>query len=75
MADPHWKSGITMADRLPPRGLSVARMVGHITYMSDASMAEKFGRRRKKSTSRSNSPLFEVEGYLHYRGEQLREAV
>ena len=47
MADPDWNEGITMMVVPPDRGLAVARMIGHITYMSDASMAEKFGRRVK----------------------------
>jgi len=68
-ADPDWDYyGVSF----PSRGLAVARMVGHITYMSDASMAEKFGRRVK--TSRPGfkfEPDFEVEGYLKYRGESF----
>ena len=47
MSDIHWKSGNYYGGPLPARGLSVARMVGHITYMSDTSMHEKFGRQRK----------------------------
>jgi len=62
MADPDWQSG-NYYDRHPPaRGLAVARMVGHITYMSDESMREKFGRRLRSSDE------FEVESYLKYRG-------
>jgi homoserine O-acetyltransferase len=48
MADPKWKEGDYYAATPPNRGLAVARMVGHITYMSDKSMAEKFGRRLKE---------------------------
>jgi hypothetical protein len=48
--------------RLPGRGLAVARMVGHITYMSDESMREKFGRKLRTPDQ------FEVESYLKYRG-------
>src|SRR6202049_5074203 len=43
MADPDWNEGNYYGKRPPARGLSVARMVGHITYMSDESMREKFG--------------------------------
>src|SRR5579862_4169772 len=45
MADPDWNEGNYYGKQPPGRGLSVARMVGHITYMSDESMREKFGRR------------------------------
>jgi homoserine O-acetyltransferase len=62
MADPDWNSGNYYGRKPPARGLSVARMVGHITYMSDASMRAKFGRRLKAPDQ------FEVESYLQYRG-------
>ena len=47
IADPDWKSGHYYGSVVPAKGLAVARMIGHITYMSDASMAEKFGRRTR----------------------------
>src|SRR5579871_556202 len=62
MADPDWNNGNYYGGRPPARGLAVARMVGHITYMSDASMREKFGRRLRTPDQ------FEVESYLQYRG-------
>ncbi len=65
MADPDWNEGNYYSHRPPARGLSVARMVGHITYMSDASMREKFGRRLRDQNQ------FEVESYLRYRGSQF----
>jgi homoserine O-acetyltransferase len=65
MADPDWNDGNYHGNRPPARGLSVARMVGHITYMSDASMREKFGRRLRDENQ------FEVESYLRYRGGQF----
>jgi homoserine O-acetyltransferase len=47
-------------------------MVGHITYMSDTSMRDKFGRQRKDSIDPFKfDPDFEVEGYLHYHGENF----
>jgi homoserine O-acetyltransferase len=72
MADPHWKNGNYYGSSAPAKGLAVARMIGHITYMSDTSMTEKFGRRFKTS----NEPFkfkadFEVEGYLRYRGDNF----
>ncbi|MFN9896445.1 MAG: homoserine O-acetyltransferase [Acidobacteriota bacterium] len=66
MADPDWNSGNYYGGKLPGRGLSVARMVGHITYMSDESMRQKFGRRQ-----REDQGIFEVESYLRYRGSQF----
>ena len=51
MADPDWNEGNYYGQRPPARGLAVARMVGHITYMSDASMREKFGRRLRDRKS------------------------
>lgn len=64
MADPQWKSGGYYGGPPPAKGLAVARMIGHITYMSDISMAEKFGRQKKGAD-------FEVEGYLRYRGDNF----
>ncbi len=72
MADPNWSDGNYYGGPLPAKGLGVARMVGHITYMSDVSMGEKFGRRYKNSrTDFKFDPEFEVEGYLQYRGESF----
>ena len=65
MADPDWNEGNYYGKRPPARGLAVARMVGHITYMSDQSMREKFGRRLHDQNQ------FEVESYLRYRGSQF----
>jgi homoserine O-acetyltransferase/O-succinyltransferase len=70
MADPEWKDGDYYDSTPPNRGLAVARMVGHITYMSDKSMTEKFGRRLKDDRKPFKFTAdFEVEGYLHYRGK------
>jgi homoserine O-acetyltransferase/O-succinyltransferase len=72
MADPAWKEGDYYESGQPERGLAVARMVGHITYMSDQSMEEKFSRRlREKNYSFSFTADFEVEGYLRYRGDSF----
>jgi homoserine O-acetyltransferase len=73
MADPDWNAGNYYGGKLPARGLSVARMVGHITYMSDESMKHKFGRRLrgKDSPGFDFSAEFEVESYLRYRGSQF----
>lgn len=73
MADPDFNRG-DYYDKTPPgRGLSVARMIGHITYMSDESMREKFGRRlrERQEFSYDFGADFEVESYLRYRGTQF----
>jgi homoserine O-acetyltransferase len=73
MADPDWAEGNYYGTGRPPaRGLAVARMVGHITYMSDDSMREKFGRRFRSGEGMPDfSSVFEVESYLRYRGSQF----
>jgi homoserine O-acetyltransferase/O-succinyltransferase len=73
MADPDWNEGNYYGGKLPARGLSVARMIGHITYMSDDSMREKFGRRLrgKENFGWSFDVDFEVESYLRYRGSEF----
>lgn len=69
MADPSWHSGNYYECGQPKKGLSVARMIGHITFMSDKSMEDKFSRRLKSDKfSFGFDPDFEVERYLHYRG-------
>jgi homoserine O-acetyltransferase len=73
MADPDWNEGNYYETKPPARGLAIARMVGHITYMSDASMRQKFGRRLqdKDAFGFDFSVDFEVESYLRYRGSQF----
>ena len=72
MADPNWNEGNYYGKAKPERGLAVARMIGHITYMSDRSMEEKFGRKLKDKDQRFKFTAdFEVEGYLRYRGDSF----
>ncbi len=72
MADPDWRNGNYYGHPVPAKGLAVARMIGHITYMSDTSMAEKFGRRTKEEKEHFKfSAEFEVEGYLRYKGDSF----
>ena len=70
MADPNWKGGHYYDGKPPAKGLSVARMVGHITYLSDEAMQEKFGRRLRDihDYSFTFSADFEVESYLRHQG-------
>ena len=72
MADPNWNEGNYYSGPLPGRGLAVARMVGHITYMSDISMEEKFGRRFREDRGPFKFTAdFEVESYLRHRGRSF----
>jgi homoserine O-acetyltransferase/O-succinyltransferase len=72
MSDPDWKTGEYYGSKPPSKGLAVARMIGHITYMSDISMTEKFGRKTKAEKEPFKfSADFEVEGYLRYRGDNF----
>ncbi len=73
MADPDWKDGNYYGVGIPASGLSVARMLGHITYMSWTSMEQKFGRklRDKEKLGYDFSKDFEVQSYLEYRGKSF----
>jgi homoserine O-acetyltransferase len=73
MADPKWNKGDYYGGEAPDNGLAVARMIGHITYLSDESMHQKFGRRfQDKSTLTYNlAHDFEVASYLKYQGEMF----
>ena len=70
MADPDWRGGHYYGGKSPAKGLGVARMVGHITYLSDEAMQEKFGRRLRDvhEYSFTFSADFEVESYLRHQG-------
>lgn len=60
---------------VPKRGLRVARMIGHITYLSDDAMAEKFGRSlRAAELAYSTQEIeFQIESYLRYQGDKFSE--
>jgi len=69
ISDPTWKGGHYYDNGQPERGLALARMIGHITYMSDKSMEEKFSRHlNKERLGFSFDADFQVEGYLRYMG-------
>lgn len=73
-ADANWKGGeYTLNGNIPAQGLGVARMLAHITYLSQESMHEKFGRRlrQKEKLGYDFSTDFEVESYLRYQGESF----
>lgn len=71
MKDPNWRGGDYYGQTPPDSGLAVARMIGHVTYLSDESMQDKFGRRlRDKEVLGYDFTLdFEVESYLKHQGE------
>ena len=71
--DPDWNGGNYSADRRPVHGLAVARMVGHVTYLSEFSMTHKFGRSRQteRDGNGDEAALFAVESYLRYQGQSF----
>ncbi len=73
MADPNWNHGDYYNGAKPALGLAVARMIGHITYLSDESMRLKFGRRLqdKGDFSFNFDADFQVESYLRYQGRKF----
>ncbi|HEX8011943.1 MAG TPA: homoserine O-acetyltransferase [Casimicrobiaceae bacterium] len=74
MTDPEFHGGHYYAHGVRPvRGLRVARMIGHITYISDEQMGEKFGRSLREGLNYSFAPEFEIESYLRYQGEKFSE--
>jgi len=72
-SDPNWNNGNYTKNKKPDLGLSVARMIGHITYLSDESMRQKFGRRlqSEKDLSLSFDSQFQIESYLQYQGKKF----
>jgi homoserine O-acetyltransferase len=73
MADPNWNHGDYYEGAKPALGLAVARMIGHITYLSDEAMRLKFGRRLqdKSDFSFNFDADFQVESYLRYQGRKF----
>jgi homoserine O-acetyltransferase len=76
MADPRWRKGAYYADGdVPASGLAVARMAAHITYLSEAGLTEKFGRRLQDKTGQDCSGSsfgfdadFQIQSYLRHQG-------
>jgi homoserine O-acetyltransferase len=75
MTDPDFHGGNFYAHNVVPRrGLRLARMLGHITYLSDDAMAEKFGRALRDGALKFNFDVeFEIESYLRYQGDKFSE--
>ncbi len=75
MADPNWNDGYYYGGKKPDMGLAIARMIGHITYLSDESMRLKFGRKlqNRSALSFEFGAEFQVESYLQYQGSKFIE--
>ena len=75
LTDPDFHNGDFYAHGVvPKRGLRVARMIGHITYLSDDDMAEKFGRDLRNADYQFGFGIdFEIESYLRYQGDKFSE--
>jgi homoserine O-acetyltransferase len=74
-ADPNWNSGDYYDGPRPNTGLALARMIGHITYLSEQSMQSKFGRRLEKREhfGFEFDPDFAIESYLQYNGRRFTD--
>src|SRR5438477_6036220 len=74
LTDPDFHGGDYYAHRATPRrGLRVARMIGHITYLSDEQMEAKFGRQLRDGIKFSFAPEFQIESYLRHQGEKFAD--
>ena len=73
ITDPNWQKGNYYSKARPEHGLAVARMVGHVTYLSEYSMHQKFGRSKQRPYQpQDHFPVFfSVESYLQYQGESF----
>ena len=76
ITDPDFQEGHYLdTEKSPKRGLRLARMVGHITYLSDEAMRDKFGRELKEGKLNFGFDVeFEVESYLRYQGDVFSES-
>ena len=70
MADPDWQGGAYYGSKSPDKGLAVARMAAHITYLSEQGLTEKFGRQLQDREAKSFGfdADFQVESYLRHQG-------
>lgn len=75
LADPNFADGQYQGARQPARGLGIARMIGHITYLSEESMRDKFGRKLRSADDYKYDfkSEFAVETYLDYQGQSFVE--
>jgi homoserine O-acetyltransferase len=75
MDDPNWKGGNYYGSSPPDKGLAIARMIGHITYLSHMWLWEKFGRKHPNPSSMKHEleSNFDIENYLEYQGAKFVE--
>ncbi len=75
MSDPNWRGGNYYGHEPPNDGLAVARMIGHVTYLSDISFEQKFGRNYQGTPGPRYElePEFAVESYLEYQGRSFND--
>ncbi len=75
VVDPNWNNGNYYEGETPSNGLALARMIGHITYLSEESMHDKFGRRLqdKDELDFTFDINFQVESYLRHQGQSFVE--
>jgi homoserine O-acetyltransferase len=70
MAEPNWNKGNYYDKTVPTYGLAIARMIGHLTYLSEEKLQHRFGRKMVDSEiiKADGADQFEVESYLHHKG-------
>jgi len=74
VSDPEFHGGnFYAANTIPARGLKLARMLGHITYLSEDLLMEKFGRELKRVAGGHYDVEFEIESYLRYQGDKFAQ--
>ena len=73
ITDEKWNSGDYYHHSEPKKGLSIARMIGHITYLSEESLSKKFGRKlqEKEDYGYKFQNDFQIESYLQYQGDKF----
>lgn len=69
LADPRWRGGHYLAGEGPEDGLAVARMIGHVSYLSPAALARKFGREIVAGSAPGDPVHWQVESYLRHQGD------
>jgi homoserine O-acetyltransferase/O-succinyltransferase len=73
LGDPNFRGGEYYGKEPPRHGLAIARMLGHVTYLSDPWLWQKFGRRRVPADATGLRTLFEIERYLEHQGQKFVE--
>ncbi len=73
ISDPNWNKGNYYDQEKPENGLAIARMIGHITYLSEESLSQKFGRKlqEKQEYGYNLQTDFQIESYLYHQGHKF----